>query len=182
MATTINIEGNPKLDRFMLANPDMAKKVQAIIRKVIKEARAEVSTRAQVAIPNDPRHAAKAVRSSVYKAIFGGQINILNPRRAARSGTIYQKPRRLRPGQVGGNRIPRSYRTEQVDSYVGADRAFILRWLDSGTNTRTSRYGNRGSIAARRWFGNASYVALDRASEEFGQLLDALIAKEMNKE
>ena len=180
MATTISIEGSAKLDRFMLENPDMTKKVQAIIRKVVKQARAEVSARAQSAIPNDPRHAAKAVRSSVYKALLGGQVNILNPRRAA-SGGSYQKPRRLRPGQVGGNRIPRSNRTEQLDSYMGADRAFVLRWLDSGTANRTSRYGNRGAIAARRWFGNASYAALDKASEEFGKLLDELIAKEMNK-
>lgn len=180
MATTISIEGSAKLERFMLENPDMTKKVQAIIRKVVKQARAEVSARAQSAIPNDPRHAAKAVRSSVYKALLGGQVNILNPRRAAGGGS-YQKPSLLRPGQVGGNRIPRSRRTEQLDSYMGADRAFILRWLDSGTANRTSRYGNRGALSARRWFGNASYAALDKASEEFGKLLDELIAKEMNK-
>ena len=100
---------------------------------------------------------------------------------AAGGGGSYSKARTLRPGQVGGNRLPRSQRTEQLDSYIGADRAFILRWLDSGTANRTSRYGNRGAIAARRWFGNASYAALDKASEEFGKLLDELIAKEMNK-
>ena len=182
MATTISIEGNAKLDRLMLSNPDMTKKVTAIIRKVIKQARAEVAQRAQTAIPNDPRQATRAVRSSVYKALLGGQVNILNPRHAAGGGGSYQPTRTLRPGQRGGNRLPRSQRTEQMDAYMGADRAFVLRWLETGTNARTSRYGNRGAIAARRWFGNASYAALDKASEEFGQLLDALIAKEMNNQ
>lgn len=182
MATTISIESNVKLEQFMLSNPDMTKKVQAIIRKVVKQARAEVSARAQSAIPNDPRHAAKAVRSSVYKALLGGQVNILNPRHASGSISTYEKVRTLRPGQVGGNRIPRSQRTAQMDSYMGADRAFILRWLNSGTTNRASRYGNRGAIAPRQWFGTASYAALDKASEEFSQLLDALIAKEMNNE
>jgi len=181
MATTIEIEGGQHLDRLLISNPDMIKKIQSIIRTVIKQARADVQNRAQSAIANDPRHAAQAVRSSVYRAILGGQVNILNQRRAARALSSYEKPRTLVPGQRGGNRIPRSERTERMESYYGSDRAFILRWMNSGTSQRTSRYGNRGAIAAKGWFGPASSMALDRASEQFGQMLDSLIEQEMNK-
>lgn len=176
---TIEIEGNPHLERLLIENPEMTRKVQAIIRKVIKQARASVQNRAATVLKNDPRKAALAVRSSVYRAVLGGQVNILNPRHASMAGT-YTRRHTLIPGQRGGNRIPRSDATERMDSYYGADRAFILRWIDSGTAQRTSRYGNHGAISARRWFGPASTNALENASEQFVQMLDALIIKEMN--
>lgn len=175
----IEIENNQKLDRLLISNPEMTKKVQAIIRKVIKQARAAVQRSAESAITNDPRHASAAVRSAVYKAILGGQVNILNPRRAGAGGS-YSKIRTLQPGQRGGNRIPMSERTQRMDSYEGPDRAFILRFINNGTAQRTSRYGNRGAISARRWFGPASTNALENASEQFAQMLDSLIEQETN--
>ena len=64
--------------------------------------------------------------------------------------------------------------------YVGMDRGFILRWLESGTATRSSRYGNRGAIAARNWFTPASDRAMNAAIDHFNTLLEELITKEMN--
>lgn len=179
MAMTIEIVNNQRLERLLIENPDMTKKVQGIIRRVIKQARASVQNSAVTALTDDPRHAARAVRSAVYKAILGGQVNILNPRTVG-VGSSYFKQRKLQLGQRGGNRLPRSQRTEQIDSYYGADRAFILRWIDNGTSQRVSSYGNRGAIHARRWFNNASTSAMEKASADFEQLLDTLIAKEFN--
>ena len=179
MGMTIEIVNNQHLERLLMENPDMTRKVQAIVRKVIKKARASVQNSAASVLTDDPRQSAKAVRSAVYKAILGGQVNILNPR-VLSPGSSYNKPRKLQPGQRGGNRMPRSSRTEQMEAYFGADRAFILRWIDNGTAQRVSAYGNRGAIQPRRWFNSASTAAMQTASTEFEQMIDALIAKELN--
>lgn len=179
MAMTIEIENNQHLERLLMENPDMTRKVQAIVRKVIKKARASVQNSAASVLTNDPREAAKGVQYAVYKALLGGQVNIISPRSASGSA-VYSKPRKLQPGQRGGNRMLRSERTEQLDSYTGAARNFILRWIDTGTAPRTSRYGNRGAIQPRRWFNSASTAAMQTASTEFEQMIDALIAKELN--
>ena len=179
MATQIEIQNNIHLERLLISNPEMEKKVRKILRKVIREVAKQVSLSASAAIPNDPRKAANAVRSTTYQMLLGGNVNLYNSRKAGK-GQPYYPVRRLRDGQRGGNRIPRSRRTEQMMSYVGADRAFILRWLESGTATRSSRYGNRGAIAARNWFGPASDRAMNAAVEQFNTLLEELITKEMN--
>ena len=179
MAQTIEIESNVKLERLLTTNPEMEKKVIAIMRKIIKQARKEVATRAESAIKNDPRKTAHAIRSSVYKALIGGQLNILSSRRAGSRGS-FEKRRTLVPGQRGGNRIPRSADTERMESYQGFDRAFVLRWINSGTAQRTSRYGNRGSITARNWFGPAASSALGTAAENLDKLITELIAKELS--
>lgn len=179
MATQLKIQNNIHLERLLISNPEMEKKVRKILSKVVREAAKQVSLSASAAIPNDPRKAANAVRSTTYQMLLGGNVNLYNSRKAGK-GQPYYPIRRLRDGQRGGNRIPRSRRTEQMMSYVGADRAFILRWLESGTATRSSRYGNRGAIAARNWFGPASDRAMNAAVEQFNTLLEELITKEMN--
>lgn len=179
MATQIEIQNNIHLERLLISNPEMEKKVRKILSKVVREAAKQVSLSASAAIPNDPRKAANAVRSTTYQMLLGGNVNLYNSRKAGK-GQPYYPIRRLRDGQRGGNRIPRSRRTEQMMSYVGADRAFILRWLESGTATRSSRYGNRGAIAARNWFGPATDRAMNAAVEQFNTLLEELITKEMN--
>lgn len=179
MATQIEIQNNIHLERLLISNPKMEDKVRKILRKVIREVAKQVSLSARAAIPNDPRKAANAVRSTTYQMLLGGNVNLYNSRKAGK-GQPYYPIRRLRDGQRGGNRIPRSRRTEQMMNYVGADRAFILRWLESGTATRSSRYGNRGAIAARNWFGPASDRAMNAAVEQFNTLLEELITKEMN--
>ena len=137
MATKVTIENNVKLERLLMSGTNMEKKAIEIMRKLVRQARDEVSQRAQSAIPNDPRKTAHAIRSTVYRAVLGGNVNLLSSRKA-NAPSSYRPPRRLRPGQVGGNRRPRSRRTEQMLGYVGFDRAFVLRWLDGGTETRTT--------------------------------------------
>lgn len=180
MIPTIEIENNVRLEQLLMTNPDMTKKVTNIIRKVIKQDRKEMYPKAAAKLGSDPRNAAVAIRSSVYRAVLGGNINVHNPRHANGRKSSYQPPRTLRPGQVGGNRRTRSQRTEQIDSYWGMDRAFILRWQEEGTEERTTRYGSRGAIMPRPWFQQAAGYVMEKASKEFVEYMDKLIEKELN--
>ena len=82
--------------------------------------------------------------------------------------------------------------------YSPIERGFILRFVNSGTNTRVigfrntikgnrarynkaasrihsgekSRTGNRGSIAARNWFMSASESALANAAANIAELVE----------
>ena len=172
------------LERLLMSNPAMEKKVQGLIRKVLMVARREIGK----SIPfkdGDPRQAYKAVKTSVYRQILGGNVSILNKRRAGSPGN-YEPPRKLRPGQRGGNRVPRGARTDTVMHYQGADRAFILRFLNAGTidreaGTRGGRLtGNRGRIKARNFFADSSHRAMQQAADQLAKLIDDLIKQELS--
>lgn len=190
-----------QLKRMMTDDPSFRRRINDVLRQVIKEARKDVSDDANAVLKNDPRNAYKAVRSAVYKRILGGQVNILQKRKAG-SPTNYRKPMKGLPKR-GGNRWGRSQRTIALEGYEGADRGFILRFWNAGTTDRgivsyTDRTGtrhslgsassqniktkaltgNRGAITARNWFGSASHAALEKASLQLQELIDRIIAKE----
>ena len=199
----ITIEGidelNRKLEQMKTQGTGFEKRLREAIRKILGEARAELRKGAASGLDmkNDPRHAYKAVRYSVYKRIFGGQVNILQSRRAG-SRTNYEPERTLNASKRGGNRRARSNRTQDVMSYEGVDRGFILRFLNDGmtkTNPRTIRFtendrrkvdqwnkhpntGNRGAISARNWFGGASHRQLELAAGKMQELIDTIINDE----
>lgn len=196
-AKTFEIEGLSEqvkqLRKIMSDDPDFRKRVNAVIRKILMEARKEISGKAKDKMDSDPRHAYKAVRSAVYKRILGGQVNILQKRRAGRAGK-YEKPRKGLPKR-GGNRWGRSLRTAQLEGYEGADRGFILRFINAGTGDRAihsytdregtkhdlrhaRKGGNRGSIKGRNWFGSTSQKALEKASVSMQEFIDKIIAQE----
>ena len=200
------VEQRKELDKLLMSNPQMEKRVQGLIRKVLGEVRKRLGEN----IPfkhGDPRKAYKAIRTIVYKRVLGGNVNILNKRRAGPL-TEYSPTRTLRSGQRGGNRRLRSERTYKLESYSGPDRGFILRFLNSGTAdryisfkydearehvTRGSQGGNlrkygrtintgyRGSIAPRNWFGNRSQREMQNAARNLERLIDLLIKQEFNK-
>ena len=180
-------ELSKKLDRLQAHDSQMEQRITKIIREAIKAARSMVTQDAKGAVGNDPRHAYKAVRSMVYKRILGGNISILQKRKAGSGKSGYEPPRTLRPGQRGGNRVPRSARTQQVMDYEGSDRGFILRFLNSGTGQRTAGtrngrlHGNRGSIAARNWFPSSGQRAMNAAAQYIIDEIDRLIAEEFGK-
>lgn len=178
------VKQREELEHLLMSDPAMEKRVQGLIRKVLLAARREIGQ----GIPfkhGDPRQAYKAVKTAVYRQILGGNASILNKRRASGKRSNYEPPRKLRPGQRGGNRMPRSSRTQQVMDYEGADRAFILRFLNQGTDVRTtgSRGGkitaNRGAIAPRNFFAPASQQALNKAADQLTHLIDELIKQEL---
>lgn len=187
-----------QLDALLASNPEMEKRMRRVISKVMVKAQKWTQKEIAGDMPNDPRHAAKAVRKAVYRRILGGNINILRKSRATEGTSNYTPTRTLKSGQRGGNRRLRSERTHRMDSYNASDRGFILYWLNSGTGTRqergfrndphrsqvrrgsqggdvnkygkTTNTGARGSISARNVFAS-NIVAL-------GEFID----RELNKE
>lgn len=180
-------ELSKKLDRLQAKDSQMEQRITKIIREAIKAARSMVTADAKGATGSDPRHAYKAVRTMVYKRILGGNINILTKRKAGSGKSGYEPPRTLRPGQRGGNRVPRSARTQQLMDYEGSDRGFILRFLNTGTGSREAGsrggrlHGNRGSIAARNWFPSSGQRAMNAAAQYITDEIDRLIAEEFGK-
>ena len=168
------------LRKLQTDNPRTKKELQAIIRRAINEARKNVIKDAKGVLQNDPRHAYKAVRNSVYKQILGGQINILSSRHRG-AATKYERPRTLQEGQRGGNRRQRSLRTMQIDSYEGVDRGFILRFQNAGTVERETRFGKRGSLAARHWFGISSAFQMDAAASRIAEEIEAMLQQEFHE-
>ena len=193
------LEQKQILEKALSTNPKTQKALQKLIRKAIMEARAKVVDAANDAIENDPRHAARAVRTAVYKKILGANINIYNSRKAHGS-TSYEPPRKGVSGR-GGNRRSRSERTRKVMGYEALDRGFILRWINDGmtkTRPRTINFeynenrkvdkwnkhpntGNRGSIAARHFFRGAGERALVQAVDALANLIDTELENILNK-
>lgn len=198
---SITIDGlsefQKKLEQLRTDNPGFEKRLRAVIRKALGEARANLRKDAAsgLGMNSDPRHAYKAIRFAVYKRLFGGQVNILSTRKAG-AETAWKMARTLRPGQRGGNR--RLRKSRDLDKYEGVDRGFILRWLNSGmtkTNPRVVQYienpnrkvdkwnkhpntGNRGAISARNWFGSASQQELEKVAGTIQEIIDRIIKDE----
>jgi hypothetical protein len=198
------VEQRNELDRLLMGNPQMEKRVQGLIRKVLIRVRRAIQDSIRFE-HGDPRQAYKAVRTTVYRRILGGNVNILRKKRAGAMGA-YTSPRTLEPGQRGGNRRSRSERTAALQSYQGSDRGFILRFLNAGTQERsiqfhfdkhrpdvqrgsrggdvkkygtTTNTGARGHIEARNWFAKNSIVAMEGAAAVLEELIDELIEKEL---
>lgn len=188
---TIEIQNNAHLEKLLTTNKDMEQYMKTAISYVLEQARKDVVSAAASAMGSDPRHAAKAVRRTLYKQILGGQINILKKKRADRGGAA-----------PGGNR-GRLRRTEQLMSYQGSDRGFILRFINAGTVERiaknmnghpikrtsvderfgnrdrykTRKIGSRGAITGKNFFGPAAQAAIQEASQLLQVEFDKIVQK-----
>jgi hypothetical protein len=175
--------------------------VQKLIRKVLMQARSEIGKGIKFD-KGDPRQAYKAVKTAVYRQILGGSVSILRKRRAGTQFSNYEPPRTLKAGQRGGNRRPRSQRSDNLLHYAGDSRAFVLRFLNAGTNARyiqftgdsnrsrvnrgsqggtkygkTINTGRRGNIAPRNFFSSSSHRAMQKAADQLSILIDQMIQK-----
>lgn len=170
--TQVEFENNAHLEQFLISGgSEMEKRVEKIVRQVLLKARNRVSRDIRGSLGSDPRQAYRAVKHMVYKRILGGNISILNKRR--RSGKMAPLPTNPdRKGKRGGNRTPRTKRTEDLITYWGTDRGFILRFLNSGTDQRQSRYGNRGSIPTRNFFASAGQEEMEAAAQQLSELIE----------
>jgi hypothetical protein len=192
---TIISNQEQNLRAAMSTDPKMRKVIQQHIREALFEARRDVM--AAFPAEHDPREARRAIRTSVYDKVLGGNINILTGKKAHGTNN-YEPQRTLTPGQRGGNRRKRSERTKQIMSYAPLDRGFILRFVNSGTKTRVigfrntlkgnrDRYnsrvtritrgdkantGNRGAIAARNWFKQSAESALGTAAANIAEMIE----------
>lgn len=170
--------------RIMTNDPSMAAIFRKYIRNVLKEARKKLSQDAKNYMKSDPRKAAKAVRFSVYKTMFGGNLSILQKRKGS-AGAKYELVRHRmveeNPKMRGGNRRPRvDDGRNRLDYYYGADRGYILRFIGSGTVSRTSRFGNRGSIRQTNWFGHTAPWHMEDAAGEVAEAINEYVRKETN--
>lgn len=156
------------IDRILVTDPTMDRFVRKLIAKVTREARKRVSKDIAGYMKNDPRKAARAVKHTVYRKVFGSNISILAKKKASNGGSPYTRPRKLdhTPNQRGGNRRRRNDKTVRLDSYFASDRGFALRFLNAGTDSRETRFGNRGSIYANYMFARIAPWHLEEAVDE----------------
>jgi len=176
------IENTKMFDRLLTTDESMSKNINTLIKDLLKTARKKLSNDAKNYIENDPRKAARAVKFAVYKTMIGGNLSILAKKRAgARYELVRQRKLDQNPHQRGGNRRPRSQRTKQIDTYFGADRGFILRFLNAGTQKRQTRFGNRGSINASNWFALNAQTHMETAAEILADAINEYISRESQK-
>lgn len=166
-----------RLEDALSSNPRTVGVLRRLIRKVLREARERVIS--SIHFKNgDPRGARYSIRTSVYKQILGGNLNVYNSRKAGRRSD-YERTRKLdnHPNQRGGNRCRRDAATERIDAYGPHDRGFILRFTNTGTSARTTRYGNRGSIGGGHWFPRIAGREMEKAVGQLSTLIDEEIVK-----
>ena len=183
------LEQKQVLEQALSKNPKTQKALQKLIRKALMEIRPDVIASVRRALEHDPRGASQGIRTTVYRKILGGNINILNMRRKAGKPTQYEPPRKLdaNPQQRGGNRVLRGQRTDKVMHYGPHDRQWILRIVNSGTvdrmaGTRGGRLGGyRGAIAPRNFFGTAGKPALEKAISNLSAMIDTELEAMLNK-
>jgi len=187
------------LNAVSLNNRQMERTVNKIVRYAINQSKSYTKNHIRGKIKNDPRSAHSAVKSMVYKRIFGGNISLLSKRK--RSNAVASLPPKTHLTGRGGNRRTRSKRTEDIMSYWGSDRGFILRFLNNGTkgryihtdtnalvnkrigrgrtSTSVKRYktGKRGRIEAGNWFADISFDGMDLASQKIAESIEDAIQK-----
>lgn len=191
------------LEAALTSSPEMERRLQKHIRSVLMEARKDIVGDISAKLKSDPRGAAQAVRTSVYRAVLGGNVNIFNSKKA--HGVNTYEPQR-NPSPRGGNRRQRSSSTQRIMSYAPLDRGFILRFVNDGTGDRTinfrsdsrrervnrgSRGGNkygktintglRGKIAPRHFFGPSAQRWVQQAADNLSRLIYMEVQKIINE-
>ena len=173
------IEKQAMFERLLTSEPRFDLNVRSVIRKVLQEARKNLSRDAASYIENDPRKAARAIKHTVYKQLFGGNLSILQKRKAGAKSSFVRQ-RTLQPGQIGGNRRKRVESRNRLDQYFGSDRGFVLRFLASGTVTRETRYGNRGAIGRTDWFGHTAPWEMQTAATNVADAINEYVKQQAN--
>lgn len=171
------------LGHLMTTDPQMRTYTNRVMRQVMKEARKNLSNDVKSYLKSDPRKAARAVRYSIYKAVFGGNLNILQKRKGT-AGAKYTLNRQRKveqnPHMRGGNRRTFYEKRNRLEYYYGADRGFILRFIGSGTVNRTSRFGNRGSIGRSDWFGHTAPFEMQAAAQKISDAINEYVNQQTN--
>lgn len=171
------------LERLKYENLVKSSDVRRMFAKVAKPVKVSVQQGARSAMRSDPRKAWKAVRVITLKGGKGVVVGLLNPRKA---GNAMSVPQKATGGKRGIRRHrKRSARTNQVDGYQGADRAWLLRIINQGTvngprmaGTRGTlkKEANRGELTAKRFFDRAE-SGMKQASQSLAAELGKIIEK-----
>ena len=146
-----------------------------LVRQELGKTLAIVRNKAMQKVPASAKSVASAILRRTYKDEYKGNINILGNRKRVSFNKRYYEPGTKRKRSV-------SPKTKKRYEYYGPDRAFVLRFLEGGTDIRTAKpqgptgrrsmatYGNRGSIGARSFFGRAS-ADMELAAKQLGTTL-----------
>lgn len=173
------------LERLQYQNLVKSSDIRKVFAKVAKPVKVSVQQGARSAMRSDPRKAWKAVRVITLKGGKGVVVGLLNSRKA---GNAMSVPQKATGGKSGIRRHrKRSARTNQVDGYQGADRAWLLRIVNQGTvngpreaGTRGTlkKTANRGELTAKRFFDRAE-AGMKQASQSLASELGKIIEKRM---
>ena len=169
------------LDRLRYENIVKTSDVRKVFAKVAKPVKQSVQQGFRASVKSDPRKAWKGVRVITLKGGKGVIVGLLNPRKAGNAMAVGSR-------STGGRRKrKRSARTNQVDGYQGADRSFILRMHNQGTEIRFAgtRDGNikrakRGVLAPKPFFDRAE-AGMKQASRSLAQELGKIIENRTKK-
>ena len=154
-----------------------------LVDEELKRVQRATQSAARSALGNDPREAYRGVRAVKYKRIFGGNVNILSPKKGAtfivNAGDIYYRKRYRY----------RSDRTKAMQEYARESRSFVLRFAEGGTVQRTAgtKYsskggsGNRGAITAKHFMTTAQHQMAD-APERLWKQLEIIWDKQFEKD
>ena len=178
--TITGMEGYAKkLDKLKTTDPELARMLTDAIRRAIRGVRDELAKEAKsgLKMESDPRQAVRAIRHTVYRRLFGGNVNILQGKSAR--------------GNVTADALGKR-------KYFGKERGFVLRFLNQGTRERfvgfrNNKYhvvqyeaakkyglGKRGSIQSRTWFGGASTSELEKMAGKLDEYINEVILKMMD--
>ena len=137
------------------------------VRQSIGKVRKAVTQSFMASVNSDPRMTRRAVQQTIYKRVIGGNVNILNPtKREHKTITV----RYAKGGKTGRPRHRSvSQRTQQINSYYGKDRAFLIRMINTGKNMR-------GHARGRNFFDIADSKMRAAAAE-----INACIDNELQK-
>jgi hypothetical protein len=180
------------LQACMTVDSEMGKRLRELIFQELKRVRYDIAGGLKFA-NGDPRGTRGAVKRYIASKYLGGVVSILDGGISG-SKNSYEAPRKLRPGQRGGNRMIRSKRTDEILHYGPDERSFVLRFINSGTKPRYAngrngkwdkRGGNRtffklqeegdyyrGSIAPRNFMSRLGNPSMQRALENLSKMVD----------
>ena len=171
-------------DRLLYANIIKTSDIRKAFAKVAKPVKKDIQQAFRASVKSARRKASKGVRIITLKKGKGVVVGLIDPRKAG-SPINYSKVKGGKSG-IPRNR-KRSVRTNQVDGYKGADRSFILRMLNQGTEKRIAgtrdgniRPANRGQLTAKRFFDRAE-AGMQRASQSLAQELGKIIEQKSKK-
>ena len=161
--------------------------IRKVFARVAKPVKVDVQRAARSVLGRDRRKAWKGVRVITLKKGQGVVVGLLNPRKAGNAMAVGGNSTGGRSGIR--RKRKRSARTNQVDGYQGADRSFILRMHNQGTDTRIagtrdsvslSKTANRGRLTAKKFFDRAE-AGMQRASQSLAQELGKIIEQKSKK-
>ena len=180
------------LQACMTVDSEMGKRMRELIFQELKRVRNDIAGGLKFA-NGDPRGTRGAVKRYIASKYLGGVVSILDGK-ASGSKNSYEAPRKLRPGQRGGNRMIRSQRTDDILHYGPDERSFILRFINSGTrpryangrNGKWDKRGNnstffklqeqgdyyRGNIAPRNFMSRLGNPSMQRAIQNLSKMVD----------